>query len=65
MKKYTQVGFNESCSEEKLVNAVLGDKAPELINISRGKACFGLTVLNMLVNSFLLLLFQACGSVVD
>lgn len=54
MKKYTQVGFDESCSEEKLV-----DKAPELINVSRGKACFELTVLNILVNSFLLLLFQA------
>lgn len=49
----------------KLVNAVLGDKAPELINVSRGKACFWLTVLNILVNRFLLLLFQACGSVLD
>lgn len=59
MKKYTQVSFDESSSEEKLVNVVLGDKAPELINVSRGKACFWLMVLNILVNSFLFLLFQA------
>lgn len=65
MKKYTRVGFDESCNEEKLVNVVLGDKAPELINVSRGEPCFWLTVLNILVNSFLLLLFQTRGNVVD
>lgn len=44
---------------------MLGDKAPELINVSRGKACFWLTVLNILVNSVLLLLFQTRDNVVD